>query len=225
MEKHDLDLVSTPFEDKSYYLNIRKALTSGFFMQVAHKEGEKGNYLTIKDNQVSPRFVSCRVASSFLFRRERVKLTPLSLSFLCAITQVVKLHKACGLETQPEWVVFNEFVLTTANVRSLSSSPLPFPFAVLTSPSLSTLLVHPNRHRDSTRMAVSSFPLLPSPSLSFLSTRPDLPSSFPFFLTQHRPRSSVLRHDDLRRRRDEASARSSGGEERGTTCAERRWGE
>ncbi|KAL7415810.1 P-loop containing nucleoside triphosphate hydrolase protein [Mrakia frigida] len=79
MEKHDLDLVSTPFEDKSYYLNIRKALTSGFFMQVAHKEGEKGNYLTIKDNQV------------------------------------VKLHKACGLETQPEWVVFNEFVLTTAN--------------------------------------------------------------------------------------------------------------
>lgn len=53
MEKHDLDLVSTPFEDKSYYTNIRKALTSGFFMQVAHKEGEKGNYLTIKDNQVS----------------------------------------------------------------------------------------------------------------------------------------------------------------------------
>jgi pre-mRNA-splicing factor ATP-dependent RNA helicase DHX15/PRP43 len=52
MERFDLDLVSTPFEDKSYYVNIRKALTSGFFMQVAHKEGEKGNYLTIKDNQV-----------------------------------------------------------------------------------------------------------------------------------------------------------------------------
>lgn len=63
MEKHDLDLLSTPFEDKSYYLNIRKALTSGFFMQVAHKEGEKGNYLTIKDNQVSLRllFVRARV--------------------------------------------------------------------------------------------------------------------------------------------------------------------
>jgi HrpA-like RNA helicase len=52
MEKHDLDLVSTPFEDKSYYTNIRKALASGFFMQVAHQEGGKGNYLTIKDNQV-----------------------------------------------------------------------------------------------------------------------------------------------------------------------------
>lgn len=52
MERFDLDLVSTPFEDKNYYTNIRKALTAGFFMQVAHKEGEKGNYLTIKDNQV-----------------------------------------------------------------------------------------------------------------------------------------------------------------------------
>ena len=88
MEKHDLDLVSTPFEDKSYYLNIRKALSSGFFMQVAHKEGEKGNYLTIKDNQV------------------------------------VKLHKACGLDTTPEWVVFNEFVLTTANVSQFPRSAL-----------------------------------------------------------------------------------------------------
>jgi pre-mRNA-splicing factor ATP-dependent RNA helicase DHX15/PRP43 len=27
-------LVSTPFEDKSYYVNIRKALTAGYFMQV-----------------------------------------------------------------------------------------------------------------------------------------------------------------------------------------------
>ena len=27
-------LVSTPFEDRSYYVNIRKALVAGFFMQV-----------------------------------------------------------------------------------------------------------------------------------------------------------------------------------------------
>ncbi|KAF8183541.1 hypothetical protein K438DRAFT_1975012 [Mycena galopus ATCC 62051] len=44
---------------------------------VAHKEGEKGSYLTVKDNQV------------------------------------VALHPLCGMETQPEWVIFNEFVLTT----------------------------------------------------------------------------------------------------------------
>jgi pre-mRNA-splicing factor ATP-dependent RNA helicase DHX15/PRP43 len=27
-------LVSTPFEDKNYYNNIRKALVAGYFMQV-----------------------------------------------------------------------------------------------------------------------------------------------------------------------------------------------
>lgn len=46
------DLVSTSFEDKSYYENIRKALTCGFFMHVAHKEGDKNSYNTVKDNQV-----------------------------------------------------------------------------------------------------------------------------------------------------------------------------
>lgn len=86
MEKHDLDLVSTPFEDKSYYVNIRKALTAGFFMQVAHKEGGKGDYMTIKDNQV------------------------------------VRIHMGSGMETTPEWVCFNEFVLTTSNVRCPRSS-------------------------------------------------------------------------------------------------------
>lgn len=47
------DLVSTSFEDKSYYENIQRALTCGFFMQVAHKEGDKkSGYMTIKDLQV-----------------------------------------------------------------------------------------------------------------------------------------------------------------------------
>jgi pre-mRNA-splicing factor ATP-dependent RNA helicase DHX15/PRP43 len=52
MERFDLELCSTAFEDKNYWNNIRQALTCGFFMQVAHKEGEKGGYLTVKDNQV-----------------------------------------------------------------------------------------------------------------------------------------------------------------------------
>lgn len=30
----NVPLVSTPFEDKSYYINIRKATTAGYFMQV-----------------------------------------------------------------------------------------------------------------------------------------------------------------------------------------------
>lgn len=85
MERFDLELVSTAFEDKNYWNNIRQALTCGFFMQVAHKEGEKGSYSTIKDNQV------------------------------------VRLHLSCGLDHTPEWVLYNEFVLTTANVGSHST--------------------------------------------------------------------------------------------------------
>ncbi|KIM37497.1 hypothetical protein M413DRAFT_448548 [Hebeloma cylindrosporum] len=76
MERFDIDLISLS-DEKRLYLKVRQALVCGFFMQVAHKEGEKGNYLTVKDNQV------------------------------------VALHPSCGLDTQPEWVIFNEFVLTT----------------------------------------------------------------------------------------------------------------
>jgi pre-mRNA-splicing factor ATP-dependent RNA helicase DHX15/PRP43 len=52
MERNGLELVSTPFEDKNYYTNIRKALCAGFFMQVA-KKGQSGKaYVTVKDQQV-----------------------------------------------------------------------------------------------------------------------------------------------------------------------------
>ena len=76
MERFEIDLVTTT-DPKRLYQNIRQALVCGFFMQVAHKEGEKNAYLTVKDNQV------------------------------------VNLHPSCGLDSQPEWVIFNEFVLTT----------------------------------------------------------------------------------------------------------------
>jgi len=76
MERFEVELVSLSDEAK-LYVKIRQALVCGFFMQIAHKEGEKGNYLTVKDHQV------------------------------------VGLHPSCGLDSQPEWVVFNEFVLTT----------------------------------------------------------------------------------------------------------------
>jgi len=45
-----VQLVSTDFKNKDYYVNIRKALVSGYFMQVAHLE-RQGHYLTVKDNQ------------------------------------------------------------------------------------------------------------------------------------------------------------------------------
>lgn len=53
MQRLDIDLVTKSYEDQTrHHLNIRKALVCGYFMQVAHKEGGKGSYLTIKDNQV-----------------------------------------------------------------------------------------------------------------------------------------------------------------------------
>jgi pre-mRNA-splicing factor ATP-dependent RNA helicase DHX15/PRP43 len=79
MERFDLDLVSTSFDDKKYYTQIRQVIAASFFMQVAHREGEKNSYLTLKDNQV------------------------------------VSLHPSCGLDNNPEWVIYHEFVLTTRN--------------------------------------------------------------------------------------------------------------
>ncbi|TPX18019.1 uncharacterized protein E0L32_011930 [Thyridium curvatum] len=51
MEVHSVELMSTPFEDKNYYTNIRRALLSGFFMQVAMRESNGRIYRTIKDDQ------------------------------------------------------------------------------------------------------------------------------------------------------------------------------
>ncbi|XP_002734003.1 putative pre-mRNA-splicing factor ATP-dependent RNA helicase PRP1 [Saccoglossus kowalevskii] len=78
MDRFNLKRTSTEFTSKDYYLNIRKALVSGFFMQVAHLE-RTGHYLTVKDNQI------------------------------------VQLHPSTCLDHKPEWVLYNEFVLTTKN--------------------------------------------------------------------------------------------------------------
>jgi len=84
MDRFNLKRTSTDFHSKDYYVNIRKALCSGFFMQVAHLE-RTGHYLTIKDNQI------------------------------------VQLHPSTCLDHKPEWVLYNEFVLTTKNyVRTVT---------------------------------------------------------------------------------------------------------
>lgn len=73
-----VQLVSTDFNNKDYYLNIRKALVSGYFMQIAHLQ-RPGHYLTVKDNQT------------------------------------VYLHPSTCLDQKPEWVLYQEFVLTSRN--------------------------------------------------------------------------------------------------------------
>ncbi|KAG2129132.1 P-loop containing nucleoside triphosphate hydrolase protein [Suillus clintonianus] len=78
MERYEVELVSMQ-DQRKMSLAIRQALCCGYFMQVAHKVGGRGNYVTLKDNQA------------------------------------VVLHPSCSIDTvtQPEWVIFNEFVLTT----------------------------------------------------------------------------------------------------------------
>ncbi|KAH7110839.1 P-loop containing nucleoside triphosphate hydrolase protein [Dendryphion nanum] len=79
MEREELELMSTPFEHKKYYENIRRALVAGFFMQVAKRDGSGKTYTTVKDEQN------------------------------------VLLHPSTVLAQENEWVVYNEFVLTTKN--------------------------------------------------------------------------------------------------------------
>ena len=69
MERLEIDLVTKSYKDPTrHYMDIRKALVCGYFMQVAHKEGDKGNYLTIKDNQVRRTAVTCDAAVSLTLR-------------------------------------------------------------------------------------------------------------------------------------------------------------
>ena len=51
MEREEIELVSTPFENKQYYENIRRALVAGFFMQVAKRSSGGRTYLTVGENQ------------------------------------------------------------------------------------------------------------------------------------------------------------------------------
>lgn len=50
MKNEQIDLISTPFEDKAYYTNIRRAIVTGFFMQVAKNKVGQANadsYITV----------------------------------------------------------------------------------------------------------------------------------------------------------------------------------
>nr|CAG4712625.1 unnamed protein product [Naegleria fowleri] len=75
MVKSGIPRVSADTSSPEYYRNIRKALVSGFFMNVAFKD-RSNHYCTVKDNQV------------------------------------VALHPSTTLNHSPEWVIYDEFVLT-----------------------------------------------------------------------------------------------------------------
>lgn len=86
MMKNDLKLNSRDFDDPNYSTQIRKALVSGFFMQVAKKKSGNKGFLTVKDNQE------------------------------------VLIHPSTVLAKENEWVLYNEFVLTSKNyIRTVTN--------------------------------------------------------------------------------------------------------
>jgi hypothetical protein len=65
MEKFEVELVSVSASNPSFYTNIQMALVNGYFMQVAHRAGERGRYKTVKDDQVR---TGKKAGKSFLTR-------------------------------------------------------------------------------------------------------------------------------------------------------------
>ncbi len=78
MEKSGIELKSMDPSENDYYRNIRKALLTGFFMQVAHLE-RNGTYLTVKDNQVKNLFFSI----FFCFFSKIIKIDCPTSPFFC----------------------------------------------------------------------------------------------------------------------------------------------
>jgi pre-mRNA-splicing factor ATP-dependent RNA helicase DHX15/PRP43 len=79
MQRLKLDLNSTPpSQEIAFSVQVRKALTSAFFMQVAHLE-KTGGYLTVKDNQVNsnPSHLAGCSFASFLWNERKAHLGPL----------------------------------------------------------------------------------------------------------------------------------------------------
>lgn len=107
MARFNLKLCSTDFNSRDYYVNIRKAMLAGYFMQVAHLE-RTGHYLTVKDNQV------CRCYDLYVSSYFHCRIT-LSMLMNCLFWQVVHLHPSNCLDHKPEWVIYNEYVLTSRN--------------------------------------------------------------------------------------------------------------
>jgi pre-mRNA-splicing factor ATP-dependent RNA helicase DHX15/PRP43 len=113
MEREEIEMVSTPFDDKKYYENIRRALCAGFFMQVAKKDAQgKSVYTTIKDNQS------------------------------------VLLHPSTVLAHDAEWVLYNEFVLTTKNYIRTVTAVKPEWLLVCFPPLLHLQYTPANREQD-----------------------------------------------------------------------------
>jgi hypothetical protein len=85
MNRYNLKMCSTDFNSRDYYVNIRKAMLAGYFMQVAHLE-RTGHYLTVKDNQVRHESLCCD-----LFVLVSNSLLPLAMYYYVLKLVILKL--------------------------------------------------------------------------------------------------------------------------------------
>jgi len=94
MESIGLQMISTDFQDKEYYPNIRRCLVSGFFMQIACLESEKrGAYSLLREGQE----VLLHPSTSLGHRPEWIVFHELALSS--------KLFIKTGTQIKPEWLL------------------------------------------------------------------------------------------------------------------------
>lgn len=105
MDRFCLKRTSTDFTSKDYYINIRKALVNGFFMQVDVTKNKFYNKKMFLVYIILPLFYVYQVAH---LERTGHYLT-------IKDNQIVQLHPSSCLDHKPEWVIYNEFVLTTKN--------------------------------------------------------------------------------------------------------------
>lgn len=106
MDRFNLKRTSTDFTSKDYYINIRKALVQGFFMQVMYffkidMDGTKRNlFISIFVHFIVEQVAHLERTGHYLTIKDN---------------QMVQLHPSTCLDHKPEWVIYNEFVLTTKN--------------------------------------------------------------------------------------------------------------
>jgi len=119
METFEIELVSTPFEDKNYYTNIRRALLAGFFLQVALRDGR--TYQTVKDNQIVLPHPSTALKTEFdwVVYHEFVLTTK---QFIRTVTGI-----------RPEWLLVCIIIITMMMIINAGDrDPLAFSTARLT---------------------------------------------------------------------------------------------
>lgn len=109
MDRFNFKRTSTDFSSKDYYINIRKALVQGFFMQV-----NIIHFALRIDFKISKQiWFFHSIFFGLLSQVAHLERTGHYLTI--KDNQVVQLHPSTCLDHKPDWVIYNEFVLTTKN--------------------------------------------------------------------------------------------------------------